>query len=253
MSLFRLAAPDACWICLSTDTLTYEHRYKASDIRRLFGREKMFIHPEGAAPGARPRVAQGPKSDALKFEKPICQACNSAVTQVPDHAYSDLVEALEAAGSGQEGLFKLDLKFSEDAHYQAVCRYFGKLLGNRLADMAAPIPIRLCDFVRGASVDNGVFVVLRDDPRGGELRSGFDGVAMITVLPDLRPVRVQTSLTVAATQFLYGMVFTEAEIAALEAEHPAYVETCRAAARATMAAPAPDPLLSRLGLERPAP
>lgn len=210
----------------------------------------MFVYPDGPASGKRRRVAQGPNSGELKFKRPICEACNSAVTQKPDRAYHDLITALELEGGGEAGLFELDPSLSDDMHYLAVCRYFGKLLGNHLADMGAPIPIRLCDFVSGATANNCVYLAVRDDPRGGELRSGFEGVAVITALPDLHPVRVHTSLTVGKTQFLFGLVFAEAEIAALRVQHAHFVEACRASAEATRTASKPDPILAKLGLSR---
>lgn len=210
----------------------------------------MYVYAGGTESGTRPLVAQGPKSDALKFERPICQSCNSAVTQRPDRAYHDLISAIEAGGGGAAGLQRLDPALSDPENYHAVCRYFGKLLGNHLADMEAPIPIRLCEFVGGMTQENCVYVAVRDDPRGGELRSGFDGVAIITVLPDLLPVRVQTSRTVGNSQFLFGFEFSDVEIETLKGAYPEFVATCREAAQAAQSASAPDPLLTRLGLDR---
>src|SRR6516225_8628485 len=88
---FFVFQPDkeACWICGSTQNRTHEHKYKASDLRRIFGTESMLVTSNG-----RVRLAQGHSSKFLKFESHICEQCNTKTTQLADRAYDRLIAAL---------------------------------------------------------------------------------------------------------------------------------------------------------------
>jgi hypothetical protein len=86
--------PGCCWICGRADGSTREHKFKASDLQRHFGRDEMHVFTDGDFRGPA-RVAQGPKSDHLKFQSPICEVCNSSLTQESDRAYDAFIKAVE--------------------------------------------------------------------------------------------------------------------------------------------------------------
>src|SRR5688572_11180953 len=95
-----------CWICRSSANQSREHKIKASDLRRLFGREELFI---GQSDIDRPqgKIAQGVNSTHLKFENPICAKCNSSTTQESDRAYDRLIEEIEQGGTQVEEIYQI--------------------------------------------------------------------------------------------------------------------------------------------------
>jgi hypothetical protein len=257
--LFQTPLPDRCWICGSTDSLSREHKYKASDLRRHFQSEGMRIFAEG---DNTPRIAQGPKSDALKFHSPICNACNSANTQAADRAYDLLVTTIEADGGDLTAIdATLATHLREDGpHYTDTFRYFAKLLGCHLADLPAPIPKRLCEFVKGETDLNCIWLEIRHDRRLESLKEhipevkyvAHGGLVVISNKVTLLPERLYSTLTIGRVQFIYYLHLHPLEVAALRRDFPEFVATTADAAQRALVDPIPDVDLERLGLDRQA-
>lgn len=100
-----------CWICGREDATTHEHKSKASDLRSLFGsptqRHPLYLHT-----GKRRNHRIGSlKSNALKFDHQICQACNSAKTQPHDFAWEYMSRWLRASSLQPSQSFRCNRVF----------------------------------------------------------------------------------------------------------------------------------------------
>lgn len=209
---------------------------------------------------ARPKVAQGPKADTLKFEATICNACNSAVTQESDRAYDAFIQ--QFAGTQDDA--SIEAVFSDlaqdEARARPVFRYFAKLLGCHLADLGAPIPRRLVDFVLCRSEQNCIWLQVRRDPAYEAMSqlvpdlsyAAHGGLAVTTTKPRLDPRRLHSSLTIGPIQFVYWLVLHPLEVLELKWRHRSVVESWRGAARRAMEDPDADAdQLWRMGLGGP--
>lgn len=150
-----------CWWCGDAAN-SREHKWKKSEIKGMYGTAGsesyplLWVHEDGTS-----RAVQGPDSDALKFEKSLCQSCNNARSQPFDRAYDRWIEYLNAnydkiiesrvvdlrdieEGAGSE--FRLDL-----------AKYFAKHIGCRVADKAGRVPASLIAFLNGES-ESSAFV-----------------------------------------------------------------------------------------------
>lgn len=247
---------NSCWICGSNTNLTQEHKYKASDVRRHFGRIVAHIQ----ASGERARVAQGPNSRHYKFACAICGVCNNAVTQESDRAYDLLIAAIERRGTADEEVLKaLDSVLLEGtSSYLPTFRYFAKLLGCQLGEIGAPIPRQLATFVSRKSKKNCIFLNARVDLEyrnikatsqnwdGRYMASG--GLVVITREPNLLPRRIYTTLTVGHVQFQYWYVLSTLEVLEMRLRFPAFVTWCAETARDAKKYSIPQSKLQQLGL-----
>mgnify|MGYP000845164944 CR=1 FL=1 len=79
-----------CWIC-GNKADSAEHKYKKTDITRLYGRnftgnEPIYVSNNQA------KKPQGPNSSDFKYEKSLCQHCNNEFTQPFDRAYEIFIK-----------------------------------------------------------------------------------------------------------------------------------------------------------------
>lgn len=248
-----------CWICGSPAT-THEHKFKASDIRRLFGSDLMFVHRNGDDI-ALARAARGPRSAHLKYSSPICERCNSATTQESDRAYDKFITHIENEGATESAIssaFSLPEFQKSGESYIPLFRYFAKLIGCHLADIDAPIPTHLSKFVRKASARNCIWLATRPNPEiqrraanGNEDDTRYaahGGLVVITKEPKLRPVRLHTTLSVGAIQFVFTYVYTIFEKWEMLLRYQDFVEWCAKQAKIAKESPLEDIELDRLGL-----
>lgn len=87
---------NTCWWCSSsTNKLTGEHKFKRTDIERIFGDHKS-IEKENlvriVGGGERKGQIKSSKSKNLKFEQNICFNCNGNLSRKMDIAYDDFRE-----------------------------------------------------------------------------------------------------------------------------------------------------------------
>lgn len=77
-----------CWICQNNDANSEEHKFKASDIRRQFGKSFDAIYYDGE----NLHSFNSPKDKLIKFPKVICIDCNNNQTRNADIAYTEFFE-----------------------------------------------------------------------------------------------------------------------------------------------------------------
>lgn len=215
---------------------------------------------EGAYGG---KVAQGLNSKYLKFENPICERCNSFVTQESDRAYDQLIEQLERGGSNSEEFYRIfsDARFCKGTQLQPyipLYRYFAKLLGCQLADMGAPIPFHLSRFVAKETDRNCIWLGIRRDATyqqhanklpGQKLRyAAHGGLVVITKKSNFLPARLYTTMTIGPTQFSFFFVLTKFQILEMRLRFPLFIAWCSEVARRSIDDPIPAEQLEKLGL-----
>ena len=247
-----------CWICGSKDNPTREHKFKASDIRRHYGRQTMYVARE-EEDGFRSLHAQGPNSKHLKFESVICHHCNSTLTQASDRAYDQFVQVV-GSESQAEIASQRAYEYLEDAkgseEYINLFRYFAKLLGCHLADMAAPVPTHLSKFVAREIDRNCIWLGVQPDHGYADMVSrvgshgpyvAHGGLIVITKKPKLLPTRFHSTSTVGPIQFVYYYNLTLPELLEMRIRHPSFIKWCAEYATAAMVNPIPEEKLKQLG------
>jgi hypothetical protein len=134
-----------CWICGACAD-SREHRFKRTDLARSASTwdkddQPFFAGADGV------RRLQGPKSDLVKFDKKLCQACNTARSQPWDHAYEKFSAWAHAQGHNLLTEDHIDFTAVYGATATAaslnLLRYFAKLLGCRIVDSGNPVPAGL--------------------------------------------------------------------------------------------------------------
>jgi len=239
-----------------------EHKFKASDLRRHFGEDEMYVGSTSDNP-RRGKIAQGVDSKHLKFTNPICERCNSHVTQESDRAYDEFVAQIERRGSTQEAAYEVlaDPKFCIGSPlYIPLFRYFAKLLGCHLSEDNAPIPLHLSRFVAKKTERNCIclevrrditFDTLADTFSGDDLKyAAHGGLAIITKKPKLLPTKLYSTMTIGPIQFIFYSVLTVFEIWEMRLRHSDFIRRCAEAAQREIDNPIPHPDLEQLGLDR---
>jgi hypothetical protein len=182
-----------CWWC-GGGADSCEHRHKASDLRREFGRDEYDARDVILSRShGRPEVlVPGPNAKAAKFSNNFCARCNNERSQPFDRAYDKFVEWFLAheAEVEQTGVVPLNEIFEdyELGSYQLLS-YFAKHIGNRIADCGFTVPASLRGFLdRGeepvgfafsfeinADLAN-VVAIMRENPQHG---TGFLGLGPV--------------------------------------------------------------------------
>lgn len=250
---------DQCWICGSTERPTREHKFKASDLRRKYGNQVLYVGREVDG-GFSSRRAQGIGSDLLKFKSTICERCNSAATQASDRAYDKFVQFVESHEDEEiaiDAAYKYIDEIGGSPEYTSLFRYFGKILGCHLADIGAPIPVHLSRFVATKTARNCIWLGTRKDSSytktlsdvGERIpRLAHAGLVVITKQPKFMPTRLYSASTIGALQFVFYEVLTYAEILEMRLRHPDFIRWCAESAQESIEKPIPEDHLRRLGL-----
>jgi hypothetical protein len=151
--LFRKYHDLQCCLCGEKGELTREHKIKAAMLKQEFGGQALTIQRSHGSE-QQTRIAQGVKSKHLKFEANICKTCNNSCTQLPDNEFDRFSKlALQQCKRGENPQALLESNDYQigDSSYLNLHSYFAKLLCCHLAELKAPIPIRLADFSIGKS------------------------------------------------------------------------------------------------------
>lgn len=143
-----------CWIC-GDNADSGEHRVKASDIRRFFGKVSpetpVFLHSDTH----RNVRIHSARSNKLKTSKVICCRCNDTRTAEYDNAWdalrNELINSWNTVKKTRR--FKLQSAFPGAVGRQSVNfhLFFVKLFGCRIAD--ENMPIDLSEFSRSIMED----------------------------------------------------------------------------------------------------
>lgn len=162
---FQSFGPHECCLCGESSKLTGEHKIKASALRDEFGKKELYIGKIGDYE-SQPKLAQSPKSKHLKFDVPICEACNTSRTQKADREFDNFNQGtrdLLLNGENPEKVFENPLYFKNTKSYLNVFRYFAKILCCHMAEVKAPRPKKLSNFAIGETDMNCVWLVVRKD------------------------------------------------------------------------------------------
>ncbi|MDH6252394.1 hypothetical protein M2347_002121 [Chryseobacterium sp. H1D6B] len=121
-----------CWICENNEANSEEHKFKASDIRRQFGKSFDAIYYDGE----NLHPFNSPKDKLIKFPKVICIDCNNNQTRDADTAYTLFFEKIDLINNmiettnqiSYQEVFGSDWKVSRMNLY----RYFAKHAGCKI-------------------------------------------------------------------------------------------------------------------------
>ena len=150
-----------CLLCRATESLTGEHKIKASLLKDEFGSRQTILVGKDA-----PKILQSPRSKKAHFAAKICMNCNSSRTQAGDRAFDQLHRGLkESLAKGEELTdsnnhpnCELSPKDSADSF-----RYFAKVICCFLAEVGGPRSRSLSAFALGLSDKNPIFLHISED------------------------------------------------------------------------------------------
>ncbi len=235
-SVEQYAAPitSRCCLCGSSDTLSGEHKIKASALRSIFGSQSTLIgHPGGPY-----RHAQSPKSKAFHFTSRLCEPCNSARTRPGDLAFDEFNEkATSLSHQGlQPSLVFCEQRFNPNSGhlYTDVCRHFAKHMCCHLAEMGAPPLSGLADFAVGTSsrnmmtllVDHDVGYQRREATHASGLYAAHGGLLVIGNSTTHAPTCFHSTLTVGPVRYCYRVWLDQTAQAQLLNDHPEFYAWC---------------------------
>ena len=137
-----------CWICQINEANSGEHKFKATDIKRNFGKKNinaLYISQDIFE-------INKYKDDKLKFEKLICIPCNEKNTRPHDNAYDIFIEycnsnhnqLLKSANINFENIYGENWRTEKSNLY----KYFAKHAGCKIKTLNQDIDINaLSDFI----------------------------------------------------------------------------------------------------------
>ncbi len=150
-----------CWWCRQRPADSREHKYKRSDLKRMWGPEGLLW---GNADGDERLIRGIDRNLTVKFQQTMCASCNNARSQPFDRAYATYSD--HVAVHHEKLWHQPGINFAEiygDAWRQLqldMARYYGKHFGCRLAQVGLPIPDSLRAFLDGATDMSDVHLAL---------------------------------------------------------------------------------------------
>lgn len=151
-----------CWICKS-DSNSSEHKIKRKDFIRLWGKgsykgNNAIVHfKEGKT-----TLIHGPNSKRIKFDKSLCNHCNSSLTQPFDKAYDEFIEwyDLNKDFVYEKRVIDWKLVYGEDFidKQTNLFKYFAKCVGCRIADYGKKVPQDIIDLFSKKRFETGLKV-----------------------------------------------------------------------------------------------
>ena len=143
-----------CWIC-NDPADTREHVIKQSDIRRLFGRGP---YPKGkrlirSDPNQRKRLIQSEDSVHIKYQRGLCENCNSSRSQPWDEAYDKFMEFVQVNDKKLKHTRKVDfnriVQNNAIGFVENLYSYFVKVFGCQLQEQRQQPPSELSEYLLG--------------------------------------------------------------------------------------------------------
>jgi len=138
-----------CWIC-NNEAKTGEHKFKSSDLKRLYGKQfddSLIIKLDNDE-----LKLQGPNSNLVKHNSPICQKCNNDLTSPHDKAYDKFI--IESTKSFEKlcktkAINVIDIYGDNwKTELRNLYKYFAKQIGCRVAQFKGiDYPKSLSDFI----------------------------------------------------------------------------------------------------------
>ncbi|WP_349902956.1 hypothetical protein [Parafrigoribacterium humi] len=158
----RVAPSAACWWCGDTAT-TREHKYKASELRRISTANGASGTPSEvfkSSPYYEDSLRSLKRGDEVKWGMNLCATCNGHRSQPFDRAYDRFSEYVQANICTVWALDQIEWTSVYGSEWRnqtiSLARYFGKQLGCMLATQGLPVPPALADFLNGSSRCPGV-------------------------------------------------------------------------------------------------
>lgn len=254
---FESYESDRCCLCGSPESLTGEHKIKASALRAIFRQNAMVIgHFDGTSA---PRPAQGPKSQAFHFSARMCALCNSTRTQAADREFDRFhaqVIARLAEDKDPASVFDLPRYDIGSEPYLNVFRYFAKLLCCHVAESCGPRAISVREFAIGRMDRNPVFLHIDTDPTYAAYSTTFGehqfaGHGGLIVPVDARiklPTSFRSSLSLGAVRYIFWVRYGPMIGLALRMFHRDFWSRCEAAYRDALENPLSDEERHRIGV-----
>lgn len=160
MSSVKPAAA-ACWWCGGVPDSS-EHRFKASQLKRMFVGNDHLILDKGEYPAR----LNGPGAKPVLFPWLMCKQCNNARSQPFDKAYDEFVQLVWDDPERFRNITHIDMDGvfpADSAAAKNLCRYYIKNIACRIAEIGFEVPPEMVDFLNGASgMPNAVIVLYRD-------------------------------------------------------------------------------------------
>ncbi|WP_407484622.1 hypothetical protein [Elizabethkingia miricola] len=149
-----------CWICNINEANSEEHKFKASDIKRNFGKKFEGIYYNGGV-----HSFTSDKDKNIKFPKIICIDCNNNKTRRADDAYTEFTENYEAINSEIEckGRINFEKIYGDCWNIKKLdlYRYFAKHAGCKIITNNIHDNIdlsKLSQFILGGKVINSFYI-----------------------------------------------------------------------------------------------
>ncbi|QXI14968.1 hypothetical protein [Pseudomonas hamedanensis] len=246
-----------CCLCGSGESLTGEHKIKASALRKIFGKDRMVIGNFDGESIVRP--AQGPKSEAFHFTARMCSTCNGARTQAADREFDRfhaLVSARLLKGEDPSSVFDLPQYEIGSEAYLNVFRYFSKLLCCHVAESSGPRPLDVSRFAIGAVDRNVVWLRIDADPTYQDFReahgehkyAAHGGLIVPVDSTTRRPTSFISSISLGAVRYRFWTNLLPISGEALRWFHRAFWDKCQAAHKDAVENPLSDKQKRRLGV-----
>lgn len=150
-----------CWWCESTN-LTGEHKFKQTDLRRMFRESEneplVFFSDDGRA-----ELVRGPNASIAKFDKNLCSECNNARSQQFDRAWDCMSSYISDSWRSLKPGSRIDLKkLYRGTSYDAadLTRYVAKHLGCKIAAADCPVPDDLRRYMNDPNSVNSVHIAM---------------------------------------------------------------------------------------------
>lgn len=155
-----------CWICGSVAN-TSEHSVKKTDLKTIFSNKPTrFIahHFDEEYNTKRKTLIQGLNSKHLKYDKDLCENCNTNLTRPYDLAYEEFIKYVfknEKVIIGEriihlQQIFPKDRKRKQLDLFKFLIKSFGCVLNSA----KLPVPSELVDALNGQNVKNNLYVVM---------------------------------------------------------------------------------------------
>lgn len=142
-----------CWWC-SGNADSREHKFKKRQVARASRTWALGDRPYYVADG-RLKEIQGPNSALVKFDKVLCQACNTTRSQPFDRAYDAFADWVIERGASLMTLGTIDFEdiygAGCESSVQDLLRYFVKHFGCCIASSGGAVPAEFAAFLDGTA------------------------------------------------------------------------------------------------------
>ena len=226
-----------CGVDASAETMTGEHKIKASSLREQFGDAKLVISKicDGKLIY---KNAQSSRSKLLQFNTKICAPCNNRRTQRPDiefDRFNVTVQNLVSDGADPKMVFS-DNRYAEGSpQYLDIFRYFAKILCCHIAESNGPRLVHLSNFALSMSNKNSLWLGLQRDPEFQNLANDVDdiqyaahgGLVVIFNKKLDRVVKFHSTISVGPVQYVFFTNLILLEFLELRYFYPEFHDFCK--------------------------